>query len=58
MKSYQSVEIAGFEDKDLSALISYIEERIYLVTIDKIFLCDMDDNIYEVKGDFAYINLN
>ena len=58
MKSYLSIELALFEDNELDGIFSYTEERIYLPTVDKIYLCEIDNDTYEVKGDFAYVNLN
>jgi len=58
MNSYLSIELALFDDNELDGTFSYTEERIYLPNVDKIFLCELDDDTYEVKGDFAYLNLN
>ena len=58
MNEYQSLELALFDDNELDGIFSYIEERIYLPTVDKVFICELDNDVYEVKGDFAYVNLN
>jgi hypothetical protein len=58
MRSYQSIELALFEDNELDGIFSYTVEKIYLPNVDKLFICHLDNDTYKVEGDFAYVNLN
>jgi hypothetical protein len=57
---HQNSVITVFDDIHPLCYVAlmFTEEIIYLPSVDKTTYCESIDAIYEIKGDYAKINLN